>query len=90
MSTWKRILLEEWRDNYYHGEQKPEIKTLRERIKKGKLAGKYNGCEYIVYCDNNYEPVWPDEYQQPAQEPVIKLTGNTLADQIIMRRSQHG
>ena len=79
MSGTYRILLSEWRNNYYQGNKIPSMITLKRRIQSGILPGTTASGDYIVFCDANYNPV------KPPEPPVITSTGNALADAILKR-----
>ena len=74
-----RVLLREWRNNYYNGNTKPNLTELKRRIYTGILPGSNASGDYIVYCDAHHEPTHPPQTIKP------KLTGNPIADQIIQR-----
>lgn len=75
-----RILLREWLDKYFQGDKKPSLNLMRKEIKNGNLPGKRvaNTNQYIVYCDDKYNPIFKTEEAQP-----FKPTGNKKADAIL-------
>jgi len=76
-----RIQLHEWRNKYFTG-IKPSLQRLKRKIDNQTLPGTRVGQTeiYIVYCDDNYEPVAMNKKPKPINTENIK---NEMAKKIL-------
>lgn len=84
--TMHRITANEWRTAYYSGKQIPSLAKIKRQINRGELPGTQvaQTTDYIIYCDENYEPKWP-EFETPQQPPEIK---SDIAAKILQKYNQ--
>jgi len=78
-----RIQLHEWRNKYFTG-IKPSLQLLKRKIDNKTLPGtKVAKTEiYVVYCDDNYEPIAIDEKPKPINTEKIE---NKIAKKILKK-----
>ncbi|WP_020396678.1 hypothetical protein [Thiolinea disciformis] len=86
---YNRVRAKEWLENYYHGEDRPTLTTVLNRLKAGVLPGSNASGEWVVYCDVHYEPIKldPDPSKPERKSSKPPTTGNRFVDNIIAQHT---
>lgn len=80
-SSFKRMKLSEFRDEYFAGDRKPSTQTIINHIKSKRLSGENIGGHWYVHVHPWGAPI---RYGKPQDQPAPSpSTGNKLADRIL-------
>lgn len=84
---YRRVLVREWIENYYDGNHRPARQTIIRRLEEGRLAGSDASGDWVIYCNDLYEPVTPANYK-PKSATAVSSAAQSFLDNMLKVTAQ--